>query len=768
MTTTSESKRHAEMREFINTEYLRYKRDSNAAADENEIALPSVISINISSDDEVIIQAVCELEKFLDKCMGINVSDEAEFQIDLKINNSAGKIFDPLKNDSEEFSISTDDNSVIIEAAFNRGIMQGVQYFKRLIADRCAPFIKKGKISKSPAFMPRISNSIFIHSHQDFGDLEQFSEDYLSLMSYFGINGVHLHIDIWDLCKNSVIPDLNTPDFAENISKLKTVVARLNRYGIDAYLYFLNKRFPNAEKIFADDITVRGAESEGMPELPSFYVLCTSSERVLKCYEETVTNIVTEIPALAGIILIVGGEGFMHCYTRPRGRDGGYTNCPQCHDIDPSVGVAKLTDRITAAVKKCDPQKAVFVWLYSAFTWSGEDRWQKAWINNITEGQSVMSNFSTGSADQTTGEDVMLYDYNIKSPEASTNFAAQAAECKKLGKKMYAKIESDTSPSVFFLPYIPVHYRWHKRYSEMKKVGAVGFIGQWRFYGMSGTLPEEIQYHAAWNPELSTEECLLKAAKRDFKVDGEGCTKLLQGWKSISEAWDDFPYSALTAGERAFYMRGPLHFGPSHPFIFDPQNRYGLSQKFFQLRGDLFEGGQPDEIEEMIKNAPPRYVSELLFVFPFGTEKYLKLLNGAINKWDSGLAMLESVFADDKTERAEMELGICKIMSIHLHTIRNLVRFLDIKNQLYREHSSKENYREKLTELKRILSDEIENAEAAFPILKKDNRIGYGHSYGLVYDTEMVEEKITQCRHVRDKELPIIDSGIKFHLWNDF
>ena len=49
-----------------------------------------------------------------------------------------------------------------------------------------------------------------------------------------------------------------------------------------------------------------------------------------------------------------------------------------------------------------------------------------------------------------------------------------------------------------------------------------------------------------------------------------------------------------------------------------------------------------------------------------------------------------------------------------------------------------------------------------------DVRIGYGHCYGMVYDAEMMRDKLRQREYVLNSEIPDLGSIIRFHLWNDF
>ena len=67
-------------------------------------------------------------------------------------------------------------------------------------------------------------------------------------------------------------------------------------------------------------------------------------------------------------------------------------------------------------------------------------------------------------------------------------------------------------------------------------------------------------------------------------------------------------------------------------------------------------------------------------------------------------------------------------------------------------------------ELQDILTEEIANSEHALPLINRDPMLGYGYCYGIVYDARMVQEKIDQCRYVRDQEIPELAKLLRFHL----
>lgn len=764
-----------QMRAFVDTEHFRYRRFATGRPRRDEVALDEHWQLVVEAPVTPLVrQMEKDFREFCRRCMGVNFGRGGQRTIRWRL--------DRFDRSNESFAIKVSADEVFLTAQHERGLLHGTHYLERLMAERGAPWLKRGRIERAPRFSPRISNGIFIQADQKIDDLDNFSDAYLSLMSHFGVNGIHVHLHLWEFCRNRHLPELNASGFERNVAKLRRVGQRLRRFGIDLYLFLATRIFPGDHPVFRAHPDARGSRLEFFVEGQERFNLCCGSERVLRCYEETLENLFRAAPEMAGAIAIVGGEGFFHCYTRPHPPFKGYTNCPHCQRREPSARIAKLVNRLAAAVKRTGAHKRFFAWPYSAFTWSGNDRSQIRWIEHLSRDVSLISNFDCGSEDPTTGAGVTLYDYNIKSIGPSKVYAAQARKARQLGRPIFAKLETNTTPDAFFLPYLPVHHRWHRRAQALAKTGVAGFIGQWRFYGMNGSPPEELQYHATWNPERSADSLLTNMATRDFGVSAAQARRIVSGWRKLSEAWDDLPYSALLAGEREFYMRGPFYLGPSHPLIFNPQDHYRLGPKFRLLRADLFELGTPENLDELIRNAKPRYVSDLMLTMPFGVERFLALLGRCRRKWENGLVLIRSAAAANGSSRkgeprthvrgysarAQMELDVCETVLIHLTTTENVVRFYAAREALWEKRSDLSLFRKRVASLQQIIRAEIANARRILPILARDPRIGYGHCYGIVYDAGMVKEKLRQCEYVLDTELPRLSQGIRFHLWNEY
>lgn len=744
------------MRRFIDGEHFRYRRFATDVPKRFETALDRTWQLAVDAPATPLTrQMTQDFRAFCARCLGVKFARRGQRQVRWCLDGG---------HPGEAFAIRVSEREVVITAAHERGLLHGTHYLERLMADRGGPWLRRGRIERSPRFSPRISNGIFIHSDQQIEDLDGWSDEYLSLMSHFGVNGVHVHLHLWGFCRNRHLPELNAPDYERNVARLRRINRRLLRFGIDLYLYLATRVFDASHPVFRTHPAARGSRVEFMVEGKIQYNLCSGSDVVLACYEETLGNLFRTAPELAGAMVIVGGEGFFHCYTRPQPPFMGHTNCPRCRRKEPSRAAANLVNRLATAIKRTGQHKRLFAWPYSAFTWSGKDRAQLKWIEHLSKDVSLLSNFDCGSEDPTTGAGVTLYDYNIKSIGPSKVFAAQARKARSMRRPIFTKIETNTTPDSFFVPYLPVHHRWHRRFQALAKAGVAGFVGQWRFYGMNGSPPEELQYHATWNPDRDTDSLLADIARRDFGVSGRQARAVVAGWRLLSAAWDDFPYSALMTGEREFYMRGPFYLGPAHPLIFNPQDHYLLGPKFRLLRADLFEMGEPDDLAELIRNAKPRYVSDLLLTVPFGVERCQELITRCRQKWARGVAQLAPIAA---TKRGRMELDVCETVLIHLATTENMIRFYAARDALWQQRSDSVRFKRGIAGLQQIVGDEITNARRILPILARDPRIGYGHCYGIVYDREMVEDKLRQCAYVLEKELPWLSRGVHFHLWNE-
>jgi hypothetical protein len=744
-----DKERDVRVREIIGQRFLRYRRDPAVTPGDVDVDVTSAWTIT-APDGSCIDQTVATFRLFCGDCMGVDFAASGTSQIIFAISATAPS--------GEGFRRAVTADRITIEAASERGLLCGAMRLLHEFGMRRAPIVAIGERTCEPAFQPRIGNTVFLPAAQRLHDHEdQFPDDYLQLMAFFGINGLHVYLNFWDICESKQLPGLNAPAREGYLGDLRALIDRTKRFGIDVYLTVVSPFLDDDHPVFTASPSLRGAV--GMMSEPHLgRNLCSSQPEVLVFYEEVFANLYRDVDNIGGMLFLVGGEGFMHCYTRPDPPYEGATNCSNCCDRNPSIDVSELMNRIAAAVKPIQPSTLVFCWPYSAFTWSGEDRAQLEMIANLSPDVELLSNLATGDAHPKTGAN--LFDYNIVQVEPSTRFMAQSAARAKQGKGHYAKVECTTTPMMFQLPMIPVPYRWAQRAIAMKGHGVAGYISHWRFFGFSGTLAEELLAASVWD-DLDPDAFLEAYCRREYETFSP---KILEGWRQLSDAWIHLPYSATLCGGRQYYMKGPIFTGPAHPFIFDVQNNYGLSRGFRAIRGDTREGfADEDEIKRLDETASPTYVSDLLWTLPVGVDEFIQMMREAVDAWDSGCELLRQALPASN-EQAMLMLGLCEIVGIHFRTTYNLARFYHLRDLCFSAGGIQILRDEQFLQMQRILLDEIDNSKRALPILERDPCIGYGYCYGIVYDAIMVREKIDQCRFVVDKEIPELAKLLRFHL----
>lgn len=771
--------RTEQFKAFLDREHFRFRRRPDAAVGADEVELGSAWGLRVCAPRTPLVdRMVDDFRRFCWECLDLSLCEEmvdgrreGSRCVVWRLEETAHSVGDFDRHDPgiESFELTISSSAIELRATHERGLLHGTHYLEWMMADRGGPFLALGRLQRQPAFMPRLSNGAFIPGGQRPDAIGSFSDDYLSLMSHYGANGIHISLSLWDLFCSRALPELNTAGLDEKIAALRAFCQRTARFGIDVYLQLSTQPLMENHPVFLAHPEVRGARMEifleGFSGKP-WHNLCSGSETVHRAYTEALNALFSAVPEVAGGIMIIGGEAFCHCFTRPAHSANGETNCPHCCGKSPSVEVARLVNAATKAIKKTGAHKKLYAWPYAAFIWASQDPAQLRWIDHLDSEVSVLCNFDCGDEDTAAGGGALFFDYNIKCIGPSTTFAQQAGRLREKGRPIFAKVETNTTVDAFFLPYLPLYFRWLARVDAMKASGVAGFVGQWRFFGMNGTPPEELQYKQTWHGSESAETCLATLCRRDFGLGPEESRRVIEGWRRLSDAWEAFPYSSMTCGERAAHMRGPLYLGPAHPLIFDVQDHYDLPLSFRALRGDAAELAAPEEIEKLQRRAKPRYISDLLITLPFGVERYLELLGKCRAQWQEGMAILRREL-EDRGPRARMELDICETILSHLLTMENVVRFYQARDRLQNEACTVAEFNARLKTLVQILDDEIANAEAMLPVLDREPRIGYGHSYGPIYDASMVRAKIAQCRRVKEDELPRFSQVVRFHVWYD-
>jgi len=495
---------------------------------------------------------------FLKKC-GVAVEPGSSRKITIRLDRSTPP---------GAYHLVTSDNAIAITASTMAGAWAGWMGIEKEIANRRQLCVPIGEISLQPAWQVQISQAPFGSNFL----VPDLSEDYLSddafkMLVHHGCNGMSIYGD-WLLYVNSkIFPELNRPDHAENVAMLKDATERAARYGISLYYVPVSPKLLSDHPVFESHPLARGARlargsRKGEGDL---YCLCSSSKENLDFIAETWTSLFKEVPLLGGLILIVGGESYYHCFMNPDKRRLtdetpvlAKTNCLACSKQKPEAVVSKLVGVTVDAVHRSSPLAVIAAWPYSATRWSA-DPYQIDLINALPGGASFLSEIDKDQwvHKEGTGYSKLIWDYSIDFTGPSDRIAEQAVTCHGRGIPLIVKSETALGLEFIHVPYVPCIDRLAEKWANISSLHPFGVLQSWMFFGAFGSRAEELGWWHRWRPGIAAGAIIESIAARDF---GKASGDVRVAWAMMSNAVVHIPCIPP-------YFMGPWFLGPAHPLL---------------------------------------------------------------------------------------------------------------------------------------------------------------------------------------------------------
>ncbi|MCC2683677.1 MAG: hypothetical protein K0R75_576, partial [Paenibacillaceae bacterium] len=337
---------------------------------------------------------------------------------------------------------------------------------------------------------------------------------------------------------------------------------RAKKFGVQLYWVAIGPKLRESHPLFQRRPDVRGAKvwghASGSDE--SLYSLCSSHPDVKKFHGDLMANLVTEAPDMGGLILIIGGEAYKHCFMRPIRNEttDEKTNCPVCKHIHPEKVVTDFVRATSDAVLQANPQVEVLVWEYSAHQWTS-DHDQLELISMIPEGTSLLTTLDKGQVLQKDGYKKDIWDYSVEYAGPCDRVLMQTEVARKRNLPYVLKLETAIGLECINIPYMPSLSNTFGKWRNAARLSPRGVFQSWCFFGMWGSRTEEIGWWASWRPELANEQVLETIAERDF---GPYASLIQQVWQTMGRSASHLPYIGS-------YYRGPEFLGPGHPLYFE-------------------------------------------------------------------------------------------------------------------------------------------------------------------------------------------------------
>ncbi|MDQ6419723.1 hypothetical protein RB620_09805 [Paenibacillus sp. LHD-117] len=545
--------------------------DSCNVIGREELRLDGEWEIRIEADFPGMEEAAADLADYLDRS-GIRVTDRSPRTIVLRSDA-------PL--DAGSFRREVDTDRIVVSASDIGGIWAGIVYLEKELSTRGAPAIRRGKIDRSPAWDVQIGQAPYGANYlvPDL-DEEFLSDDAFRLMIHYGVTGMTLYGDWLFYVSSSIFPELNHPDYIHSIQVLKRAAARAKKYGVSLYFVPVSPKLDGHHPLFERVPSARGAKiSPGLKENgKSIYNLCSSDPQSLAFHAETMAGLFREVPDLGGLILIIGGESYYHCFMRPDLTDiesDARTNCKRCQVKRPEEAVNALLQATADAVHKVKPDAPVMAWPYSAFVWSS-DPTQLELLSGMAPGVALLNTIEKDEWVKKDGYRKLIWDYSVDYTGPASNLIQQAEIVRRKDIPLYIKTETAIGLECIHIPYLPSLGRLADKWRQTANMKPTGVLQSWMFFGMWGSRAEELGWWASWFPNQSTEETIRLMAQRDF---GSDAPAYIRAWSELGEAAARLPYIPQ-------YFTGPEFIGPAHPLIFgdEPENKETYEALLYYLQ----------------------------------------------------------------------------------------------------------------------------------------------------------------------------------------
>lgn len=722
--------------------YCRFIRDYNAVPRKDEAVIKEGWSIVYLKDSAPVIPKMAfHLAGFFERSMRIplptsaiqDLTEAKPCTIILCVKNTdelCSKNRDK-KVLSESFTITVKANSIVVTGVDPGGLRSGVVRLIGIIGLRQAPYVRLGETNYTPRIPVRIVG------------LGGIPNDI-----FYGGNSVVLgSYELYALSTSNSIPELSARKDPEAMKNLKKQADLAREYSLGMYvMLFTREKFAGDDSLFDKYPDIRGAltwKEDG------HYTLCTEHPLVQKYLKESVKGLFKAIPDLKGIIIIIGGEGFYHCFMRPYGVKQGHTNCKRCEPLGAERVVANLCNMLSDSIKEINPQAEVVAWPYSASSVWSADLTQKKFMYLLKPGVSIMTEMEKDEIVYKAGAvEKLLWDYSIDLIGPGKRAAKQLEVSKETGVPVYILSMAEMSFEAPLLPSVPVLDRWSDRAEALAKSGAKG-VYLWNMAPFNGLSSGEVYQYKWFSPAPSTDSLLLSLASR-ITGNHEGGKLLRRAWQEVSAGFSYMP----TIND---YYKGPHYLGPAHPTILSPDiigshiTVPDIFKGYYLFLGEINLESAMDSLptyvltpETITGYSGPECIP-VLEVYYRVVQDHLKRALDALDKAEPMIREISRNIYEAET------LGI----RWFYHTVRSIGNFYELfsltnrlKEKVEEEQTvegrGKEWKGDILERILEVMMDEKQNAIEALPIAEKDPRIDTlyrgDHSFNSL--VEMLQAKI--------------------------
>ena len=712
--------------------FARFVRDPDATPQEDEVAIDDEWAVVLPAGSADVVKLMAEyFLDFMDRRM------DAQLTITEDVSAAGPAIvvqFSPITDaPPESFSVEVEPARVTIAANDPGGVRDAFVKLVDRIGFRGAPFLAAGKTDYRPRLPVRLGAIPKLGSYRELV--------FLGYNAVFSGGG-----SLFALSESDAIPELADRRQPGLLGANRDAAAEARRHALKTYAFLdTRQKFPEDHPVFAAHPEIRGARTW---QADGEFVLCTEHPLVQQWLRESVAGLFAADAELTGIVLIIGGEGFYHCYMRPYGVEKGRTNCERCNALDAETVVANLCNLLADAARSVSTTAEVVVWPYSAaHVWS-VDPSQIGFIEKLKPGVALLTEIEKDEyVEKPGGINKHLWDYSIDLIGPGERAKAQIAACREAGINVYLKSEPELAFEAARLPHIPCMDRWFDRAEALASCGATGAWVFPAFRPNYGTSAAEVGKFAWWTPAPDKEVLLRDFAAR--LVGDEAGPLLREAWRHVSAA---IPLSPVIPP----YYKGPQYLGPAHPMVADPTAE--LPAVFYGHYLFLAEITDAEGLKTRPTFETKPYGDAALF------GEYYRKMEGELEAASKSIKEAHPLVPDAYRLMFDAEASPVEWFYRTTRTTANFYEACQLRDMLLaaaEQAASTEDDADLERAWRRwraILDDERANTEAAIPLAENDMRLDfyYGSDHTFPHAVDMMRAKLALLDHEIGVFLPEI------------
>jgi len=539
-----------------------------------------------------------------------------------------------------------------------------------------------------------------------------------------GFDSIWLRGRLYDLMASRVFPELNRPRADERIRQLQNLIRRGQETGIGVWLFFNEPlAIPSGHAFWHAHPEVRGTshwENAVDPVWGAIDVtkpvemtaLCTSAPLEQQFFKEAVTSVLSQLPGLAGVILITASELHTHCWSHQVCRPTGdkylslaqhELSCPRCR----TRGAAPVVlDLINTWQQAMPADGRVLAWNWSWSIWFPDP--QREIVEKLPIGVELLADWERGGTRQWQGHTIPIDEYSLGYIGPSERF--RGARAAAHGIPVHAKLQINTTHELATVPNLPLLPNLHAKWTGLQQEGVTGVMGCWNF-GCLATLNTYAfrLFHentARWVDPAA----FLKGVAESYFGDLD-VSAITTAWNRFCAAFELYPFSF------GILYHSPINYAPGYPL--DPHYRDQ------PMGPSHLQHPWGDRLEDTLGE--------------WSLDEVIRSFESMHPLWQAGLVAYRRALEPPTTApvrqlHRRQELICAEMIGCHLASMIQIYRFHRWRLDTMKRKGLKPPCTVPLDEsARRILREEEANCQVAIPLVQEDPRLGFHEEAQAVY-----------------------------------